>query len=177
MNDIVSPIIELFRDRRAIFLRVLTRRLGNVDEAEEILQEAFINFDRAAKTEKIANPDGYLMKIALNLAVDRIRQDASRRRREESWFETNSADRIGGDHVAPIPQQDQALAAKQTMARLGRCLEELSPTVRTAFILHKIQGLTHNETAEEMRLSKSTVEKHIMKAMKHVMENMSDLAL
>ncbi len=176
MNDISPPIIELFRDRRTVFLRVLARRLGSIDEAEEILQEAFINFDRAARTEDISNPDGYLMKVALNLAVDRIRQDASRRRREESWFETNSADRLGCDHVAAIPQQDQALAAKQNMARLTRCLGELSPKVRTAFILHKIQGMTHDETAQEMGLSKSTVEKHIMKAMKHVMASMPDLA-
>jgi RNA polymerase sigma factor (sigma-70 family) len=176
MNDILPPMVELFRDRRTVFLRVLTRRLGNIDEAEEILQEAFINFARAAKTQTISNPDGYLMQIALNLAVDRIRQDASRRRREESWFETHSAGRLGGDYIAAIPRQDQALAAKQNMARLARCLEELSPRVRTAFIFHKIKGLTHNETAQEMGLSKSTVEKHIMKAMKHVMENMSDLA-
>jgi len=176
MNDILSPIVKLFQDQRTMFLRVLVRRLGNLDEAEEVLQDAFINFDRAAKTETISNPGGYLMQIALNLAVDRIRQDTSRRRREESWFETNSAGRLGGDYIAAIPRQDQALVAKQNMARLARCLEELSPTVRTAFIFHKIKGLTHNETAQEMGLSKSTIEKHIMKAMKHVMTNMSDLA-
>ncbi|MBT8471396.1 MAG: RNA polymerase sigma factor [Marinicaulis sp.] len=174
MKDAETATIELFRERRLVFLRVLMRRLGNLEEAEEVLQEAFINFDRAAKKETISNPDGYLMKIALNLAVDRIRKDASRRRREDSWFDANSAGRIGAQYIAAAPQQDQALIAKQEMAQLAACLEELSENVRGAFILHKVKGLPHSETAEILGLSQSTVEKHIMKAMRHVTANMAE---
>lgn len=174
MNDSGASTIELFRNRRVVFLRVLARRLGNIEEAEEVLQDAFINYHRAAKTETIANPDGYLMQIALNLAVDHIRQDASRRRREENWFDANSAGQAGAQYIAAIPQQDQALIAKQDLARLSECLEDLSTNVRSAFILHKVKGLTHIETAKELGLSQSTIEKHVMKAMRHVMAHMSD---
>lgn len=174
MDEAGSMIEDLFRDRRDAFLRVLARRLGGWEDAEEVLQDAFIHFDRARKTAEIGNPDAYLMQIALNLAVDRIRQNASRGRREENWFEAQAPERLGLDYVAPAPAPDQALIAKDELARLSRHLEELSPTVRTAFILHKIRGLSHSETAKEMKLSKSTVEKHIMKAMKHLMDKMAD---
>jgi len=174
MKDDNISLTEMFREKRSVFLRVLTRRLGNIDEAEEVLQEAFINFERAAKNEDIANPEGYLMQIALNMAVDRIRQDSSRRRREESWFDTNSAGQIGAYYIASVPPQDQALIAKQELQRLERCLESLSPKIRMAFILHKIKGHSHMETAEKMGLSRSTVEKHIMKAMKHVVSWLAD---
>ena len=90
MTDARPHLHSLFRDRRNVYLRVLTRRLGDLETAEETLQEAFIHFDRAEKKEIITHPDAYLMQIALNLAVDRIRQDASRRKREETWFETHT---------------------------------------------------------------------------------------
>lgn len=174
MDDARSMIEDLFRDRREAFLRVLARRLGKWEDAEETLQDAFIQFGRAGNGADIANPDAYLMQIALNLAVDRIRQNASRTRREENWFEAQALDRRGLDYVAPTPSPDRALIAKDELARLGRHLEELSPMVRSAFILHKIRGLSHIETAEQLKISKSTVEKHIMKAMKFLMDKMAE---
>jgi RNA polymerase sigma factor (sigma-70 family) len=174
MDDAAAKTIALFQSRRSIFLRVLTRRLGNSEEAEEVLQDAFIKYHRAAHDEQIDNPDGYLMRIALNLAVDRIRQDASRRRREEDWFNVNSAGRAGTQYFAENPGQDRVLIAKQELARLTKCLESLSDNVRSAFILHKMKGMTHSETAMALGLSVSTVEKHIMKAMRHVLTHMSD---
>lgn len=174
MNDASPVLLKLFQERRNVFLRVLTRRLGNLDEAEETLQEAFIHFDRATKKETINNPEAYLMQIALNLAVDRIRQNAARRKREENWFEANAPSRLGAEYVAPLPAPDQSLIAKDDLRRLSTHMEELSPKVRTAFIFHKILGMSHSETAAEMGLSKSTVEKHIMKAMRLLMDKMRE---
>lgn len=165
---------ELFRERRDLMLRILARRTGNIQEAEEILQDAFVLYAQASEQNSIANPEGYLMQIALNLTIDRIRQESSRRRRERSWVEAHVMISPGGQASANSPAPDQALTAKDELARLGRLLELLSPQVRTAFILHKVHGLSHGETAKKMRLSKSTVEKHIMKAMKHVLAGMAD---
>lgn len=174
MNDARTIVDELFRGRREVFLRVLTRRLGSPEQAEETLQEAFIQFERAARTQTISNADAFLMQTALNLAVDRIRQDASRRKRERRWADATYAGTPGADYVDGAPAPDRALMAKDELARVAHCLQDLSPTVRTAFILHKVRGMSHSETAGEMGLSKSTIEKHIMKAMKHLMEKMAD---
>jgi len=43
--------------------------------------------------------------------------------------------------------------------------------VRNAFILHKFKGLTHKQVAAEMGLAQSTVEKHIIKAMRVLLES------
>ena len=174
MNDASPHLQNLFRKRRNIFLRVLTRRLGAMDQAEDVLQEALILFERAHRTESINNPDAYLMQIALNLAVDRIRQDVSRRKREDNWFDAHAPGRSGDEYVAATPAPDRVVIAREEIAQMANCLEELSPKVRTAFILHKIRGLSHSETAAEMGLSKSTVEKHIMKAMKSIMARRDD---
>lgn len=174
MTHTDTYIESIFQRRREVFLRVLARRMGDWSEAEDTLQEAFIHFERASKNGSINNPDAYLMQIALNLAVDRLRQNSSRQRREENWFKANMDDRSGSEYASPIPAPDRILMARDELARLQGLLDGLSPKVRTAFILHKIEGLTHQETAEEMGISKSTVEKHIMKAMRYLMDNMAE---
>lgn len=173
MKNASSVFETIYRERRGFFLRVLARRVGDIGIAEEILQEAFIQVC-ATQQQTIANPDGYLMKAAINLSTDWIRQEKSRGRRERAWAESRSDMARSGEATAMDPSPDQALLAKGEIARLGRALERLSPPVRTAFILHKINGLSHTETAKKMNLSNSTVEKHIMKAMRHVMEAMAD---
>lgn len=163
-----------FAQHRPSFLRVLTRRLGNPADAEEVLQDAYLAFDRAQSEKPIENPAGYLMRIALNLAVDRMRQDNSRRMREKSWTDQRFGYRPGSSIGVTEISPERELAGKNELKNLARYLEELSPQVRKAFILHKINGLSHAETANQMSLSVSTVEKHIMKAMKHVLAKMPD---
>lgn len=168
---VAAPAFEkIFRERRDLYLRVLVRRVGNMQIAEEILQDAFLQVTQLPRQEDIENPDGYLMRVAINLSTDWVRQETSRRRREQEWVKTNTAFMPTGEAAAAEPPADQALIAKDELARLGRLLEALSPPVRTAFILHKVKGLSHDETAKKMGLAKSTIEKHIMKAMRHVLD-------
>lgn len=162
----------IYRERREVVLRVLTRRLGDRNEAEEVLQEAFIELRKHAE-EDLRNPAAYLMQIAINLSTDRIRQDASRRRREGEWMDVTATRLPGADYIADLPSTEAVVMARQELDELREHLEALSLPVRTAFIHHKMHGLTHAETAAEMGLSKSTVEKHIMKAMKFLLANMA----
>jgi RNA polymerase sigma-70 factor (ECF subfamily) len=172
---VAAPAFEkIFRERRDFFLRVLARRVGNAHVAEEILQDAFLQVSRMDSEEVIANPDGYLMKVAINLSTDWMRHESSRRRRERDWVQSNTLFQTSGEATEGDPAADQILIAKDEWARLGRLVETLSPPVRTAFILHKVKGLSHEETARMMGLSKSTVEKHIMKAMRRVLELAAD---
>lgn len=168
---VAAPAFEkIYRERRDLYLRVLTRRVGDNQIAEEILQDAFLQVSQLSHQEDITNPDGYLMKVAINRSTDWIRQETSRRRREQDWVQSNTAFMASGEAAAAEPAADQALIARDELAQLRQMLETLSSPVRTAFILHKINGLSHDETARKMGLSKSTVEKHIMKAMRHVLD-------
>ncbi|MNO07493.1 putative RNA polymerase sigma factor FecI [compost metagenome] len=48
-----------------------------------------------------------------------------------------------------------------------RALDELPAICRDAFLLRKLEGMTHPEIAERLGISKGMVEKHIVNAMKH----------
>jgi RNA polymerase sigma factor (sigma-70 family) len=162
-----TSIEDLFRERRGQLLRYLTLRLGNRQEAEEVMQEAFIQYMAAQETTQIETPHAFLLKIAGNIAIDRIRHNASRTAREQDWsdshYRSQSFDAALGVGSAA---QDRQLEAKEEIQRVLKVLSGLSTPVRTAFILHKFKGLTHKQVAAEMGLAQSTVEKHIIKAMR-----------
>ena len=160
----------IFVEKRAYFVRVVARRLGDVGTAEEIVQEAFIQVAESAKNQIIDNLEGYLMRASINLSTDWLRQETSRRRREKNWVETHYDYSDGAETVSNAPSPAETVAARDDLRRLDAALVHLSPQVRTAFTLHKIQGLSHLETAARMGLSRSTVEKHIMNAMRQLLE-------
>ncbi|MEL6258715.1 MAG: RNA polymerase sigma factor, partial [Pseudomonadota bacterium] len=140
------------------FLRVLARRLGNEAEAEDVLQEAFLKFQAAERERDIDQPEAFLMRIALNLATDRSRQVRSRTERENRWGAVAFPQDAGLEPAAPLAEPDRALMAKQDLEALAGDLRELSPQVQRVFILHKVKGLSHIDTAERLGISRSTVE-------------------
>jgi RNA polymerase sigma-70 factor (ECF subfamily) len=154
-------------------LRYLTLRLRSVADAEEVLQDAFVNFRRAQQTTTVENPHALLVTIATNLATDRLRQNASRAARDQAWSDSHyRASSRGGVLGEVSAMQLRGLEDRGEIDRVLALLAELSVQVRTAFMLHKFQGLSHAEVAARMNLSRSTVEKHVAKAFKHLMSGM-----
>ena len=164
-------IEELFSARRPALLRFLTARLGDPQEAEDVLQESFFRYRNADEKSEILSPEAYLARIAGNLAIDHIRQNNSRQAREKAWGElqgSGDAGWLANGSVGPL--QERGLAARQELDRVIGVLDDLSPRVREAFVLHKFKGHTHREVARIMGLSRSTVEKHMIKALKHLLQ-------
>jgi len=163
----------IFAEKRAFFVRVIARRLRNADIAEEIVQEAFLQVASAAEMQAIDNPEGYIMRTAINLSTDWLRQESSRRRREKRWADVSYALGADGEAASDAPSPAQATIAKDEFRRLSEAVNRLTPQVRAAFTLHKLEGLSHQETASRMGISRSTVEKHIIRAMRLLMDEMS----
>lgn len=145
-------------------LRYLTARLGNAAEAEEVLQESMLQFVKACETTEVHNHHALLVRICSRQAIDRLRHNISRGNRERTWSEdyyrSRSDDDVMGSQSAP---QERQLAARKDIEAVMGVLDGLSESVRSAFILHRFDGLSHREVAARLGLSQSTVEKHIMK--------------
>ena len=67
---------------------------------------------------------------------------------------------------------EAALHAKQRLQAIVSVLDELSPQCRNVFVLHKFEGLTHPEIAARVGISRSTVEKHMTTALKHLVRQL-----
>ena len=95
---------ELFDTHSPLVLGVLVRMLGNRAEAEDVLQEAFLQAWRQADRydPERATPRGWLLTLARSRALDGLRSDKARQRREETvWLddETSSSEPVGTRHL------------------------------------------------------------------------------
>ena len=140
----------------------LARSFGR--RARDLVQDIYLKLTGPFPTD-IGNPGAYLYRLGTNLMLDQIKQRGRTGRRETAWRELNTR-AAGGEDVSEIPAADEALAARQQLAQIIAAVETVAPAAREAFRLHKLQGLSHQETATAMGISRSSVEKHIMTCLK-----------
>ena len=74
--------------------------------------------------------------------------------------------------VDATPSAEAILLARERIARLSECLAGLDTRTRKIFLAHRVDGMSYLEIARDHRLSVSSVEKHIAKAMLVVTSSM-----
>src|SRR3954454_17634851 len=119
--------------------------LPSVAEAEDVVQEAYVRYERAlADGATVESPKAYLSAGVTRLALDELR--SARRRRETYSGEWLPEPLLTADRTV-----DPALAAEQSDSlSLGflLLLERLGPVERAVFLLHDVFGYEHHEIAE-----------------------------
>lgn len=126
-------------ERRRLFA-IAYRLLGSVAEAEDVLQDAWLAWDRAAD-ESIRDPAAYLTTIVTRRCIDILR--SARVQRESyigPWLPEPLVD------PAPDASEGVMLAESVRMAFLV-VLESLSPAQRAAFVLRDVFGFDYREVA------------------------------
>ena len=141
----------LYRHTSAHLLGVVLRIQSNRAQAEDVLQEVYINVWRAAQSfnPALSQPTTWLVSIARNRAIDSLR-------RKQTQVSTISSTLAGPEHdlldqiadTAPGPQEQLERA---TEARaLQHCMDTLSAEQKSSLALAYYQGLSHSEVAEQM---------------------------
>lgn len=144
------------RDWQAL-LRKIARITRDPSGAEDVLQSAHLRAaEYQAGARPILNPEAFVARAAVNLAIDERRR---RVRRDEGGGGADHAD-VPDDG----PLQDEVLEARQRLIRLKAGLQRLSPRTREVFLLHRLEGLKYREIADRLGVSVSAVEKHVAKA-------------
>jgi len=146
-------------DLQALIRRItaaLVRRGRSVQDAEDLLQEAWLRLECYKRRDVVERPEAFLMRTALNLSIDGHRTSQSR------------GEQVMLENVVLLdaaPSAEQQLLARERLARLSTCLARLTPKTRTIFLAHRIDGKTYQQIALEHQLAISTVEQHVAKAM------------
>ncbi len=145
--------LDVLHGRYAAWFRArLIRRYG-VQDAEDILQEAWLRLAPYQGVAGIRHPKALLLKIASNLAADKF---GRRRRRDEAAGDTVAAQ---GWNIE-LPSQADEMFAKQVVMGLPQPL-------RDVFVLSRIKGLSNRQIAEQLGISPKTVEWRMTKALAH----------
>lgn len=148
-QELLAPgeVIESQSDRVERFLRT---KLANPADAQDLAQEAYLRLLRAKEPQLIRDPVAYLFCIARNLVGE---------------FYTKlppAADSLDDVEVLDQGMTVEAMAeSKQQIDRLSEVLSHLSPKCRAALVLHRRDGLTVNEIADELGVSVGMVKKYL----------------
>lgn len=167
MTSKPTNLIQVLSESYGELVGYLTRRLGGRSEAEDAFQDTFLRAQGIAPAAEIANPRAYVFRIAENVATDRLRGRVAQKR----YF---SADEVP-DTPADIASAEQIVDYRQRLERLETIIGALPARQRQVFLMHKFDGLSHAEIAQELGISKSGVEKLIMKALSTCRQKMEDL--
>ena len=159
-----DALVRTYLARRETLVRFFAARVGQ-RAAEDLAQELYLKLASRSETAEAENPLALLYRIATNLMLDRVRGERRSAAREGAWRQAAHVS-LGGEDVADEPAADEAAASRQRLRQLVDAVAELPPQMQRAFRLHKLEGLSHAETARAMGLSVKSVEKHISAALK-----------
>lgn len=154
----MSDAERLFLTYRDMLVRYLTRRLGDRDWAEDVVQETFV---RALRQETIVNERSWLFAVANNLVRDGARRDARQRRHLELLAEEA--------REAEPEEAELTLERAQEASDARRALDALSEKDRQALLL-KEEGLDYGEIAEVLIIEKTSVGTTLSRARRRLAE-------
>ena len=144
-------------------LKNVLRRHGRTDQdAEDLIQDAFIRFEAYRRHTEVEQPEAFLTRAVVNLSIDRHRHERTLPETEVLTDDTIAFD-TGG-------QPDEVLAGRQRLKKLSEGLDALPQRTREAFAMHRIDGLSQGEVARRLGITVSAVEKHIAKALMFLQE-------
>jgi RNA polymerase sigma-70 factor (ECF subfamily) len=142
---------------RRVFL-LIYRIVGNVADAQDLTQEAFIKaLQRQDQLKDLDKAAHWLSRIATNTAIDFLRRHG-----RVSFCEIDMLPEPLGAPESENPEQ--AVLRAEQKEYLDRGLEHLSERERAALLLRDVEGLPAEEVARQMNCSKATVRSHIANA-------------
>lgn len=144
-------------------LRGLLRRRGRTrEDADDLIQEAFLRLHVYCQQEEVRKQDAFLTRTVLNLSVDMYRKERHLVPAVES---------VGSELLVDLePTPEEAAVASQRLARVLAVLEDLSPRTREIFLMHRVEGYSGAQIAQRFGISVSAVEKHVAKAVLALMD-------
>lgn len=137
---------------------MLVQRIGNEDDALDLLQDTYLRCAEVSPGASIDNPRNYVWRLATNLVIDYQR---SRARQQRVYCVDEAA--LGSARASTASPEDNT-AALAYLRAFQRTIEGLPRESRRAYVLSRRDGLTYEEIAREMGVSSNMVKKHIKRA-------------
>src|SRR5689334_24596575 len=160
------------RYHRPLFQTAL-RVLGNAEDAEDALQDGLLSAYRNLKRfEGRSQFSTWLTRIVINAALMRRRSAKARPAvsldeppRED---ELPAAERFADDGLTP----EQVFQNTEIREMLSENLDQLSPLLRTAFVLREVQGYSTGEAAKKLGVTENTLKARLWRARHQLAERL-----
>jgi RNA polymerase sigma-70 factor (ECF subfamily) len=161
-----AAVAELYDRHCRLLFGLILRIIRDRSEAEEILQEVFVLVWTRAETYNVSlgPPAAWLVRVARNRAIDRLRSNAVRVRAVESAPEPD-----------PVENPESKASVSEQQRAVGRALASLPPDQRVLIEQAYFLGLTQSELAERFKLPLGTVKTRIRTGMLALREQLSQV--
>ncbi len=143
----------------AALMRYLSRVCPDQDEVPDLRQDIYVKVYEVARRQRPTISRAYLLTIARNLVVDRMRHS-----RIVSIQPTSDPD--GLNVLVDERSPERHTHASQELQRLGMAFRVLPPRCREVLWLRKVDELSQLEVARQLRVSVRTVEFHVRNGMR-----------
>jgi RNA polymerase sigma-70 factor, ECF subfamily len=160
-DDDATARAATFEHHRGRLFGIAYRMLGSVDDANDLVQEAYLRWHRADAAE-IRSPEAWLVAVTTRLSIDRLRHSAVER-------EHYPGEWLPEPLVTPPPAADRRaeLASDLSMAFLV-LLERLAPEERAAFLLREVFDSDYGEIARVLERSEAACRQMVHRARERV---------
>jgi RNA polymerase sigma-70 factor (ECF subfamily) len=159
-----AEIGRVFRLEHGRVVATLIRLFGDIDVAEEAVQEAFLVALRTWPRSGLPpNPGGWITTTARNRAIDRLRREATRDDRQRHATMLHQPDEPSAD-VGPI--RDDRLRLVFTC-----CHPALAPAAQIALTLRLLGGLETTEIARAFLVPEATMAQRLVRAKRKISDN------
>jgi len=147
----------------AAYHRQALRWATDQDAAGEIVQEAYARIIALPHWAGLIAPKAYMMLLVRNIGIDRLRHA------RVVPFD-RGGDAVLYDIADDCPDAFDQLAAQRELDAVRQAIANLPPKCRQVVEMRKFDGISPGGIAEKLGISVSTVEKHLVKGMRTVME-------
>jgi RNA polymerase sigma-70 factor (ECF subfamily) len=155
--DSYAPLVHRYRDR---YIRFAVRMVGSPDEAEDVLQSAFVRAYRGLA--RCAEPDRFATWL-YRIVVNECRTYVTRRARRERRFVYDES------RLELTPSGDSA-DAESWREEIGRALEQLPVDQREAFVLKHVEDMSYDQMEEITGASTSALKMRVKRACERLRE-------
>lgn len=150
---------KLFEQFYGKLLGACMRYISDHDQAQEVVQEGFIKiFDNMADFDFKGSFEGWMRRIIVNAAIDKIRYN------KRQAISTDNDFLLGANQYDEDDSVANEFLIKLKAEEALKAVQSLSAAYRTVFNLYVIENYSHREIAEILGISEGTSKSNLAKA-------------
>lgn len=160
-----GELIRFLLEHYDLIKRRVGYRVGSLELAEDVMQDTYLRLQGHASADKVRDPSNFVLRTALNLAIDRIRSDRRLLSGEDVEF-------LIEQEVAATPDPMETVAGRRELEAVVQALERLPPLRRQLFMASRFDQVPQKELAARYGISLRKVELEIRRATEYLMERL-----
>lgn len=160
-------ISALYSDHHGWLQGWLRRKMGNACDAADLAHDTFLRVLARRDTPALLAPRAYLGAIARGLVADFFRHKD---------IERAYLDALAAMPEAHAPSPETRAIVLEALVAIDNMLDGLKPAVRQAFLLSQLDGLTYEQIAQQLGVTRRTVSNYMCTAIEHCIEHCDPLA-